>query len=255
MVLANRLHRSALAGAIETRDLSLAGVSRRGNLGRDRLARLLGGTLCAAAKQSLCRNLVMSSCVGPLLLPTAIFVLQKAAGVQFGWPVWITAILVGLSTLVPLFFLYLGKWQAMLAAAVLATAAQFLVIIILLVPTVAERYSQKQLAEHFDSSPAGAPGLPAKMRFLEERIGSFVFYLDPALRASIVEDQLQEIVRPKNPRPKVRQPFPSGSVVVVPEQRVEKAGGYVDLEGVSASQVGRYRLMQKPAKPTDKTRD
>jgi hypothetical protein len=183
-----------------------------------------------------------------------VLVLQIRVGVQYAPSTWLAAIVAGLATLAPLWFFHHGRYQATLAAATLSAAAQFLVIIGLIVPPVAELHSERELAAYFNAPPFGSPDLPAKMRFVEERIGSFVFYLDPPLRASIVEDQLQGILRPKDPRPKIKQPFPAGSVLVVPQKRREKAGGYLDLEGLSAEKVGRYWLMQKPGESADGTK-
>jgi 4-amino-4-deoxy-L-arabinose transferase-like glycosyltransferase len=238
-------------------------------------SRLIDGTLCLAAKQSLRKNFLMSSFTGPFVLPIAVFVLQKVFDLHFGWHVWTASILAGLGTLVPLRFLFQGKWQGLLAASALATVAQFLVVMSFVVPVVAEIYSERQLAGYFNARRTGfqpvensheiarqaeiskrekrqvgnlSYELPAKMFFVEERIGSFVFYLDPKLRLSITKDQLQEIPRPEIP-PKIKPPFPAGSVVVVPKQRAERAGEYLELEGHSFHKAGRYQLYEdRPAK-------
>jgi 4-amino-4-deoxy-L-arabinose transferase-like glycosyltransferase len=214
-------------------------------------SRLLEGTLGAPAAQSLRKNFLLATCLGPLVLPIAVLVLQIRVGVPYGPSTWAAAIIAALATLAPLWFFHRGRWQATLAAATLTAAVQFLVIIGLIVPPVAELRSARELAAYFNAAPSGVPMLPAKMRFAEERIGSFVFYLDPALRASIAEDQLQGVVRPKDPRPKIKQPFPADSVLVVPQRRREKASGYLDFEGTSAVKVGHYWLMQKPGNAAD----
>jgi 4-amino-4-deoxy-L-arabinose transferase-like glycosyltransferase len=209
-------------------------------------AKLLDGTISSAAKQSLRKNFLMSSFAGPFILPFAVFVLQKAFGVHFGPGVWTAAVLVGLSTLTPLAFLYREKWQAVLSASALTVAAQFLVVMFLLVPTAAELNSEKQLAAYFNASPSGSPSLPGKMYFVERRIGSFVFYLDSSLRASLTEGQLEEIPRPGAP-PKVKRSCQVESVIVVPETRVERAGEYVELKGLSATRAAHCCLFSRGA--------
>ncbi len=204
-------------------------------------SKLLEGTLSPAAKQSLRKNFMMSSFVGPLVLPIAILVLQKAFGIRFSPLIWAAAIIVGLGTLLPLWFLFREKWQAMLTASALTTAAQFLLVMFLLVPIIAARYSEKQLAAYFNRPTVQ---LPKKMYFVEQRIGSFVFYLNPVLRASLAKDQLEEIPRPKDAK-KLKSAIQSGDVVVVPEKRVQRAGEYVDLKGVSVRKVGQFSVMQK----------
>jgi hypothetical protein len=207
-------------------------------------SKLLDGTISAAAKQSLRKNFLMSSFAGPLILPIAVLVLQKAFGVHFGPGVWTAAVLVGLCTLAPLAFVFRERWQAVLSASALTVAAQFLVVMFLLVPTAANLNSEKQLAQYFNAASSGSPSLPTKMYFVEQRIGSFVFYLDPALRASLSKDQLEEIPRPKSDKEK-KTTFQPGDVVVVPQKRVDRAREYVDLDGLAIRKVGQFSVLQK----------
>jgi hypothetical protein len=202
-------------------------------------SRLIDGTIGPAAKESLRKNFLMSSFTGPFVLPIAVLVLQKAFDLHFGWPVWAASILAGLGTLVPLWFLFRSQWQRLLAASALATAAQFIVVIGLVLPVVAEIYSERALAKHFNES---YESFPKKMYFVEERIGSFVFYLKPELRNAIAVDQLQEIQRPEIALK--AEPYPSGSMVIVPKQRVERASEYLELKGHAYSNAGRYRLFE-----------
>jgi hypothetical protein len=202
-------------------------------------SRLIDGTISPAAKESLRKNFLMSSFTGPFVLPIAVLVLQIAFDLHFGWPVWAASILAGLGTLVPLWFLFRSHWQRLLAASALATAAQFLVVVGLVLPVVAEIYSEKALAMHFNESYESLPG---KMYFVEERIGSFVFYLKPELRQAIAVDQLQEIQRPEIALK--AEPYPSGSMVIVPKQRVERASEYLELKGHAYSEAERYRLFE-----------
>jgi 4-amino-4-deoxy-L-arabinose transferase-like glycosyltransferase len=227
-------------------------------------SKLIEGTISPTAKKSLRKNFVMSSFVGPFVLPVAVLVLQKAFGVHFGPQIWAAVVIVGLGTLAPLWFVFREKWQAMLIASALTVTAQFLLVMFLVVPIVADTYSEKQLAAYFScrrtdfqsvQSDAGdtrqvgilsydSTALPIRLYFVEQRIGSFVFYLNPAVRASIADGQLQEIPRPKNAKEK-KTTFQPGDVVVVPEKRVDRAREYVDLDGLSSRKVGQFSVLQK----------
>jgi 4-amino-4-deoxy-L-arabinose transferase-like glycosyltransferase len=228
-------------------------------------ARLLEGTLSPEAKRMLCRSFLFSSYLGPFALPILLFIVQKVEGIQFGWPVWVAAVIIALGAFTPLICYFLSRWFTVLVASTLAITAHFLAILCLIVPPVAEQHSEKQLAEYFNSRWTGfhfvekshpvarqfgnlsyeSGGLPMRLIFVEERIGSFVFYLDPALRASITEDRLHEIRRPKNPPPQ-KMIFQPGDVVVVPEKGLRRAEEYVDLKNRNSCQVGRYRLFSCP---------
>jgi 4-amino-4-deoxy-L-arabinose transferase-like glycosyltransferase len=204
-------------------------------------ARLLVGTISPASKNSLRKSFLMSSLTGPLVLPIVVFVLQKVFEIRFGPQVWTAVVLAGLTTLVPLWFLFREKWQAMLISSTLTTAAQFLVVISLIVPIVAEQYTEKRLAEYFNRPPVR---LPKKMYFVEQRIGSFIFYLDPALRASITKDQFEEIPRPRtSTRSKIT--FQAGDLIVLPEKRLRRAEKYLDLKNFNDRKVGIYLLKEK----------
>ena len=67
----------------------------------------------------------------------------------------------------------------MLAASTLTTALQFAVALTLILPIVAENFTARHLAEYFNRSGR----IPIRLLVAEERLGSLVFYLDPALRA------------------------------------------------------------------------
>jgi 4-amino-4-deoxy-L-arabinose transferase-like glycosyltransferase len=218
-------------------------------------SRLIDGTLSPASKQSLQKNLLMSSFAGPFVLPIAVFVLQKAFDLHFGWHVWAAAILAGLGTLVPLRFLFRESWQALLAASALSTAAQFIVIIGLVLPVVAPLYSEKNLADYFNHPRSRAPYLPKKMYFVEERIASFVFYLDPALRESIAENQFQEIPRPETDSIQ-KIDLKSDEVIVIPQTRVRRAKEYLNLEGLTFYNAAQYYLIKStPMKLLPATED
>jgi hypothetical protein len=210
-------------------------------------SRLLSGTLSPASKISLRKNFILSSFAGPMVLPIAVVVLQRIYALQFDWPTWTVILLASLGTLAPLWFLFREKWQGVLIASALSTTAQFVAVLFFLVPAVADFHSEKQLAQFFNTSATGslpckATALPNKMIFVEERIGSFVFYLTPSLRASLVENQLLEIPRPKI-MPKEKISIRPGATVILPQKGFSRAEQYIDLKNLKFEVQGRYFIL------------
>jgi hypothetical protein len=197
-------------------------------------ARLLEGTLDQVARRSLLCTFLFSSLSGPIVLPLAVFAVHKIFAVDFSWPVWVAAALAGSAALVPLVFLRTKQWPAMLAASTLSTAIQFVVALTVVLPPVAEEFTARSLAHYFNNSGR----LPPRLLMAEERLGSLVFYLDPALRLGLKENQLGRIL------PDQTTEIPPGSVIVLPENRAERADQYAVLAGLPYKTFGRYRLYE-----------
>jgi len=119
-----------------------------------------------------------------------------------------------------------------MAAAALSLAAQFLVVMTLILPRLAEMYSARDLAEHFNR----AGRVPAHLLMAEERVGSFVFYLDPRIRAGLRENQVQYLA------PDPPTPLRPGDLVAVKERNLRKTAEWLDLGDNPYEPVGRYRL-------------
>ena len=137
----------------------------------------------------------------------------------FAWPAWVAVGLVAAVSPLPLIPWYRGRRQASMAAAALSVAAQFVVVMTLILPPLAEMYSARDLAEHFNR----VGQIPTRLLVAEERIGSFVFYLDPRLRAGLKEDQVQYL--PADPPMRLRP----GDVVAVKERNLSKTAEWLDL--------------------------
>jgi len=200
--------------------------------------RLIGGSLGDAARRSFARTFVSSSWGGPIVLPAAVAVLQWVFAIPFDWPVWVAVALVAAASPLPLIPWHAGRRQASMAAAALSLAAQFVVVVTLILPPLADMYSARDLADHFNR----AGRIPARLFVAEERIGSFVFYLDPRLRAGLTENQVQYL--PAEPPTRLRP----GDVVALPKRKLAQAAEWLDLGDNPYESVGRYRLY-RIAKP------
>ncbi|MGW8257386.1 MAG: glycosyltransferase family 39 protein, partial [Thermoguttaceae bacterium] len=196
--------------------------------------KLFDGTLDENLRRSLLRTFFLSSLTGPFVLPLVVFAVSKIYGIAFSWPAWTAVILAGSAALIPLIFFYRRQWRAMLSASALSIAVQFIVLMLTILPPVAENFTARQLADYFNRRGQ----LPAKLIVAEERIGSLVFYLDPALRREIKQDQLVAISKDRTAE------ITRGAIIALPERRVNKAEKYLDLQGLTYTTVGRYRLYE-----------
>lgn len=195
-------------------------------------SRLIDGTLSDAARRSFARTFVWSSWSGPIVLPAAVFVVQILWDVRFPWPVWAATAVAAAVAPLPLIPWLAGRWRASLAAAALSLAAQFTVVMTLVLPLAAEGFSARHLAEHFNR----AGKLPPRLFVVEERIGSVVFYLDPTLRAELTTDKLSRFSLDQPPQ------LVPGDMIVVPRRKLEKSLEVLNLGDSPYESVGRYRL-------------
>ena len=122
----------------------------------------------------------------------------------------------------------------MLAASTLSTALQFVAAVALIVPIVAENLTARGLAEYFNH----AGRIPVRLLVAEERLGSLLFYLDPALRSRLKEKQIGMIFYDQPTE------VPPGTIIVLPEWRGDQAYRYADLASLPYKTVGRYRVYE-----------
>jgi len=197
-------------------------------------AGLIQGTLTPLARQSFTRTFIWSSWSGPIMLPAALLVVQMAVGLRFGWQAWLFVGLAAAAAPLPLLPWRTDRSTHALATAALSLALQFVAIMTTVLPTVAETFSARDLADYFNRQGR----LPGHLYVAEGRIGSLAFYLDPKLRASLTPDQLR--LAPRGLSPDLRE----GDAVVVPARRVNKMQAYIHLDSVPHQAVGPYRLYE-----------
>jgi hypothetical protein len=194
--------------------------------------RLIDGTLGASARRSFARTFVWASWSGPFVLPATVLVMQVIFGVPFAWPVWFAVVIAAAVALLPLIPWHAGWWQASLAAAALSLAIQFVAVMTMVLPPVAETFSARDLAQHFNR----LGHLPSRLLVVEGRIGSLLFYLSPQLRGGLTAERLQQWAA------KDRPSFQPGDVVAVPERKVTRLHAYHLFDGDSDETIGHYRL-------------
>ena len=195
--------------------------------------RWIEGTLSDTASRSLVRTLVPGCVIGPFILPAALLIAQAEFSIRFSWPVWVASAAAAAASAVPLSFLYDRRRRATFSAATFSAALQFAVVMTVVLPPVAATTSARDLAYHFNRLGR----LPSKLLIAEARIGSLVFYLEPELRAALREDQLKQVHHLYE-----FSEWDPDMTVAVPERRVERVDGYVDLDDLTYESTGRHRL-------------
>lgn len=188
--------------------------------------------LSDTARRSFGRAFLGSSWSGPIVVPVVVGVLQWTYAIHFTWPVWAAVGVAAAISPLPVIAWRANRWQASLAAAVLSLAVQFTVVMAMVVPSVANNFSARDLAEHFNRLGQ----VPTRLFVVEERIGSLAFYLAPKLRAGLKDGQLTCLF------PDSSIHLQPGDVIAVPERRYSKAAEYLDFGDSAYESVGRYRL-------------
>lgn len=136
-------------------------------------------------------------------------------------------------------------WLAALAVALRAdgralgamTAAHALTVAValaLVLPAVAPAFTARELARHYNREGR----LPGRIWFYDERVGSFLYYLDAPLRAALTPERVE------HRRPEVllalRQ-APPDTVVVIPVEQLGRLGRRIPLSGRPFVQAGHHR--------------
>ncbi len=195
-------------------------------------AGLIDGSLADRAKRSFARTFILSSWTGPIFLPIVVAVVQIVYDVRFAWPVWLAVGIAAASTMTPLLFCRSGRWQASLAAATLSLAAQFMVVMAMVLPPVAETCSARQLAEHWNQ----LGHMPPRLVIVEGRVGSLIYYLDPKIRADLTPDRIVQRKAESLPA------FEPGDRIAIAEWKLPKLRKHLDIDRLPCESIGSYRL-------------
>jgi 4-amino-4-deoxy-L-arabinose transferase-like glycosyltransferase len=180
---------------------------------------------------------VVQGAIGALILPIAlVFAPTKFPVPRIGWP-WVVAVAVAggwwiTSRLV---------WRHVEAAAALGatvTAATIVVALAVLVPPVASVTSAQDLAQAINRSGR----FPPELWMVEQRSGSLVFYLEPALRRPLTAQRVLQLSSPQVPE---QEPVP-GTRVAVTDGDAPRLGRYVPLDGLAYERAGHYRVYDGP---------
>jgi 4-amino-4-deoxy-L-arabinose transferase-like glycosyltransferase len=175
----------------------------------------------------------VQAAIGALLLPAAlIFAPAKFPVPHVEW-VWLVTAAIAAGWWVAARI----AWRHTEAAAALGatlTAATLTVALAVLVPPVATVTTAKDLAETINRSGR----FPPELWMVEQRSGSLVFYLDPALRRDLTRERVLQLSSPQVPE---HEPVP-GTRVAVTVGDSPRLARYLQLEGQPYLPAGHYRM-------------
>jgi hypothetical protein len=175
----------------------------------------------------------VQAAVGALLLPAALlFAPAKFPVAHVGW-LWVVAIAIAAGWWVAARALP-RHTEAAAALGACLTAATLVVALAVLVPPVANVTTARDLAETINRSGR----FPPELWMVEQRSGSLVFYLDPALRSGLTPERVRQLSSPQVPE---HEPVPGTRVAITigDSPRLER---HVPLEGQPYAPAGHYRL-------------
>ena len=200
-------------------------------------SRLFSGELAPLARRWLSTTFLGLCLTGPVTLPVTMLVCQQKYHLQYSPLVWTIGIVAALSSWIPTLLWWQGWIRNALTAGTVSIAAQFAMVMILIVPPIAEVTSARALAAYWNARQQ----LPPRLLVVDERIGSLIFYLTPCLRQQLQPGQIHAVASDEVDDPPTLQP---GTVVAVAERRLRRLPPELKLVGVEYDQAGQYRLYQ-----------
>ncbi len=198
-------------------------------------ARLLDGSLSEPARRWFGSNFAPAGWIGPLLLPTALIVLHFAIGLPVPWYVGVLAVLIGFSAWIPSWLWLKGRYEQALSVGPLVPAAHMVFVLAFIGPHVIVEHNARDLAAYFNRLGS----VPEEVVIVEERVGSVLFYMNPALRAQLRPGQLRG---ERAKEVEYLEDLKPDAVYALAECRAEYAGRYLDVEKAVWRPAGRYRL-------------
>jgi 4-amino-4-deoxy-L-arabinose transferase-like glycosyltransferase len=180
---------------------------------------------------------VVQAAIGALILPVAlVFAPAKFPVSHVGWLWVVTVVIAGgwyiATRLLP------RRVESAAALAAALTAATIVVALGVLVPPVAAVTSAQDLAQALNRGGR----FPPELWMVEQRSGSLVFYLGPALRRGLTAPRVLQLSSPQVPE---QEPVP-GTRVAVTDGDAPRLERYVPLEGLRYERAGHYRIYDGP---------
>jgi 4-amino-4-deoxy-L-arabinose transferase-like glycosyltransferase len=180
---------------------------------------------------------IVQAAIGALILPVAlVFAPAKFPVPHVGW-LWLVAAAVAAGWWIAARLV----WRRLEVAATLGAvlmAATIVVAQAVLVPPVAAVTSAQDLAQAVNRWGR----FPPELWMVEQRSGSLVFYLDPALRRELTAQRVLQLSSPQVPE---QEPVP-GTRVAVTNADATRLEHYVPLDGLPYERAGHYRIYDGP---------
>lgn len=170
-----------------------------------------------------------------LILPAALAVAPSRFDLRVGAGVWAAAGVASLGWLAVVFIGATRPRARVLLAATWSFALTAGLGLAVVLPALAPTFSAREVARHYNARGA----LPAQLWFFDERVGSFLYYLDPPLRAQLSPERLQRV------RPEIalttRRP-PADTEIVVPVEELPRLRRRIPLDAQPSVLAGHHRI-------------
>jgi len=202
--------------------------------------RLLCDRLARLSRQAMALTLVTTSFIGPVALPAAMGVVEHKFGFRLGPVAYALGLPVAFSGWLVLYFWWRGRPWHSLSTAFVSLALHLAFVMTVVIPPLSRTVTAQPLAEFFNAQGT----LPPRMVFVQGRVGSFVFYLHPALR-----EQLRRRPPERKLLCELPSPLPKETVFIVPERYVaafRKHPGGCPLCGCPMGWLWVFRSRSRP---------
>jgi 4-amino-4-deoxy-L-arabinose transferase len=174
--------------------------------------------------------------LGSLLLPAAMLFSRVRYGVAPSLTLHAVAAVIAV-----------GYWRARTAwtrghsvvgfgAMVTLLVVTVMAVLALVMPTVAETLSERDIARHFNHIGR----MPARLWLVDDRVGSLMFYLDPTVRADLTSARVRSVGM-NVVRTRIDE-APPDTIVAVRERRVDRFISVMALRPVAYDRAGQFRL-------------
>lgn len=173
-------------------------------------------------------------------LPAAAVLVSRQVGVPVGTGTWAAVAVASAAWVAVIGVALTGVRLKVLVAIASSFLVTALVALAVLLPAMAPAFTARELARHYNRVGT----LPGELWFFDERVGSFLYYLEPALRAQVTKQRLSR-VRPDEALG-MRQ-APADTHIVVPVEEMPKLDRRVRLSSQPSVLAGHHRIFEAEA--------
>jgi 4-amino-4-deoxy-L-arabinose transferase-like glycosyltransferase len=146
---------------------------------------------------------------------------------------WALVLAIAATWVAPALVWKAGRPRASFATLAACTAFTLLAGLVGLLPAFSSRYTARELAWHFNR----AGRLPSQLLFVDERLGSFPFYLSPALRSQLSPARVRSITPSEA---FTMRAAPHDTAFVLTTDRAAALARFVDWEAIPSQRAGHH---------------
>jgi 4-amino-4-deoxy-L-arabinose transferase-like glycosyltransferase len=171
------------------------------------------------------------------LAPVSLYVVSSSLDIVPGKLAWLSAAVCAGTWLAVAFNSLRQPLERTLVSATWGLTLTCAVGLVVLLPAVAGSFTARDVARHYN----GVGRLPGTLRFFDERVGSFVFYLTPELRRGLTPDR---IVHARPETILAMRQAPPDTVVIMPVEELSRLARRVPLSARPSVLAGHHRIYE-----------